>query len=142
MFVKIFVFYNYYFFLLEEIVEELSRLKEKYKTHDNLVIGRCARKTIRYVEKNVMNFPNKYSVLKNRIIDSCYNILECIYRANIFQDKNDKKEIVVNIQMLNFYLEEALRKDLINNKKFISYASHLLELDKMVRSWFKYEKIK
>ena len=93
-------------------MEELNRLKEKYKTHDNLVIGRCARKTIRYVEKNVVNFPNKYSVLKDRIIDSCYNILECIYRTNIFQDKSDKKEIVVNIQMLNFYLEEALRKNL------------------------------
>lgn len=128
--------------LNENKIKKLNSLNEKYKIHDNLVIGRCARKTIRYVEKNVMNFPNKYSILKNRIIDSCYNILECIYRANIFQDKNDKKEIVVNIQMLNFYLEEALRKDLINNKKFISYATHLLELDKMVRSWFKYEEIK
>ena len=119
-----------------------NKLNEKYKIHDNLVIGRVARKTIRYVEKNIINFPNKYSVLKNTIIDSCYNILECIYRSNIFQDRSDKKEIVVNIQMLNFYLEEALRKDLINNKKFISYTSHLLELDKMVRSWFKYEEIK
>ena len=42
--------------------------------------------------------------------------------------------------MLNFYLEEALRKELINNKKFESYINHLLELDKMVRSWFYYEK--
>ena len=126
--------------LNEKKIKKLNKLNEKYKTHDNLVIGRYARKTIRYVEKNVMNFPNKYSILKNRIINSCYNILECIYRANIFQDINDKKEIVVNIQMLNFYLEEALRKDLINNKKFISYTSYLLEIDKMVRSWFKYEK--
>ena len=53
----------------------------------------------------------------------------------------DKKEVVVSIQMLNFYLEEALRKELINNKKFESYINHLLELDKMVRSWFYYEKI-
>ena len=42
--------------------------------------------------------------------------------------------------MLNFYLEEALKKDLISNKKFESYSTHLLELDLMVRSWFKYEK--
>ena len=79
-------------------------------------------------------------MLKNNIISSCYNILENIYRANIFQDINDKKEVVVSIQMLNFYLEEALRKELINNKKFESYVNHLLELDKMVRSWFYYEK--
>ena len=119
-----------------------NKLSEKYKTHDNLIIGRAARKTIRYIEKNTVNFPNKYSVLKERIIGSCYNILECVYRANIFQERRDKKEIVVNIQMLNFYLEEALRKDLINNKKFISYINHLIEIDKMVRSWFKYEEIK
>ena len=29
-------------------------------------------------------------VLKNRIIGSCYDILRCIYRANVFQDINDK----------------------------------------------------
>ena len=115
---------------------------EKYKVHDNLIIGRVARKTIRYIEKNTVNFPNSYNVLKTRIINSCYNILECIYRANIFQEKSDKKEIIVNIQMLNFYLEEALRKDLINNKKFISYTNHLIEIDKMVRGWLKCEEVK
>ena len=117
-------------------------LKEKYKIHDNLIIGRVTRKTIRYIEKNTVNFPNKYKVLRERIIDSCYNILECVYRANILQDISDKKEIIVNIQMLNFYLEEALRNNLINNKKFISYTNHLIEIDKMVRSWIKYEEIK
>ena len=101
---------------------------------------KSARKTIRYIERNTISFPNTYKVLKNNIITSCYNILENIYRANIFQDINDKKEVVVSIQMLNFYLEEALRKELINNKKFESYVNHLLELDKMVRSWFYYEK--
>ena len=119
-----------------------NKSSEKYKIHDNLIIGRTARKTIRYIEKNTVNFPNKYCVLKERIIGSCYNILECIYRSNIFQEKKDKKEIIVNIQMLNFYLEEALRKDLINNKKFISYINHLIEIDKMVRSWFSYEEVK
>ena len=61
----------------------MEELNEKYKIHDNLVIGRCARKTIRYVERNISNFPNKYSILKNRIIDSCYNILECIYSVTV-----------------------------------------------------------
>ena len=87
-----------------------------------------------------MSFPNIYKVLKTRIIESSYSILENIYRANIFQEIDYKKEVVVNIQMLNFYLEEVLKKDLISNKKFESYSNHLLELDLMVRSWFKYEK--
>lgn len=109
---------------------------------DNLIIARACKKTIKYIEKNTENFPNNYIVLKNRIIDSCYNILENIYRANIFQDINDKKEIIVNIWMLNFYLEDALKKKLISKKKFESYTNHLIEIDKMTRGWFKYEEVK
>lgn len=120
----------------------LNKLSEKYKIHDNLIIARSARKTLRYIEKNTENFPNEYKVLKSKIVDSCYKILEWTYRANVFQEKEDKKEIIVQIQMLNFYLEEALRKDLISNKKFTNYTNHLIELDKMVRGWFKYETVK
>ena len=126
--------------LTEKKKKKLESLAIRYKSHDNLIIGREARKTVRYIEKNTENFPNKYIVLKNKIISSCYNILENIYRANVFQEKSDKKEICVQINMLNFYLEEALRKGILTNKKFINYSSHLLELDKMTRSWFKYEK--
>lgn len=122
--------------------QKLKKLSEKYKIHDDLIIARSARKTIRYIEKNTENFPKEYKVLKGKIIDSCYKILEWTYRSNIFQEKENKKEIIVHIQMLNFYLEEALRKDLISNKKFTNYTSHLLEIDKMVRSWFKYEEVK
>ena len=106
------------------------------------MIAASTRKTIRYIERNISNLPNKNIVLKNKIIESCYSILENVYRANIFQDIEDKKEIIVNINMLNFYLEEALRKELITYKKFESYVNHLLEIDKMTRSWFLYEKSK
>ena len=121
---------------------KLNKYAEKYKTHERLLIASTTRKTIRYIERNVSNFPNKYYVLKNKIIESCYSILENIYRANIFQDKSDKKEIIVHINMLNFYLEEALRKELITYKKFESYVKHLIEIDKMTRSWLNYEENK
>ena len=121
--------------------QKLIKTKEKYKVHENLIIARSARKTLRYIEKNTENFPNKYSALKTRIIESCYNILEWIYRANVMQDMDSKKEIVVQIQMLNFYLEEAMRKDLLTSKKFLKYAEYLVELDKMTRAWIKYAKI-
>lgn len=91
---------------------------EKYRIKENLIIAKQARKTIRYIEKNAINFPTQYKVLRDNIIKTCYIILEFIYRANIFQDINNKKEIVVQIQMLNFYLEEAYRKELISSKKF------------------------
>lgn len=127
--------------LSEKKKNKLDKLSEKYKVHENLIIARKTRKTIRFIEKNTHNFPNEYKILKDKIIMSCYNILEWIYRANIFQDKDDKKEICVHVQMLNFYLEEALKKGILSSKKFISYTHHLLEIDKMVRGWLKYEKI-
>lgn len=126
--------------LNEKQKNKLNRYARKYQTQEKLIISATARKTIKYIEKNASNFPNQYYVLRNKIIDSCCSILENIYRANIFQDICDKKEIIVKIQMLNFYLEEALIKGLINNKKFNCYVSYLLEIDKMTRGWFNYEK--
>ena len=94
-----------------------------------------ARKTVRYIEKNTSNFPKNYKVLKDKIISSCYLLLESIIRANVYQEVIYKKEVVVQIQMLNFYLDESLNKGLLTEKKFISYTNHLIEIDKMVRSW-------
>lgn len=106
------------------------------------MIAKEARKTVRYIERNVSSFPNQYKVIRDRIINSSYDILRGIYKANITGNLSDKKDIVIDIQMLNFYLEEALRKDLININKFEIYIKHLTSLDLMVRSWFKYEKSK
>ena len=126
--------------LSERKIYKLKKYVEKYNPHEKLLIASNTRKTIRYIERTIVNIPNKHMVLKNKIIESCYSILEHIYRANIFQDIEDKKEIIVKINMLNFYLEEALRKELITPKKFESYVKHLIEIDKMTRSWFNYEK--
>ena len=108
--------------------------------NDNLLIARSVRKTITYVEKNIYNFPNEYKVLKERIINSCYDILENIYWANLDQNVFYKKEILVQIKMLNYYLKQALDKEIITKKKFLSYGNHLLEIHNMVNSWCGYEK--
>ena len=118
---------------------KLNKIKKKYTSEEKLIIAKVARKTLRYIEKNTENFPTKYAVLRNRIINTCYDILEWIYRANVFQELSDKKEIIVKIQMLNFYLEEAYNKDILSHKKLINYGNYLLELDKMIRAWFSYE---
>ena len=109
---------------------------------DNLLIARSVRKTINYVEKNIYNFPNEYKVLKERIINSCYDILENVYRANLYQNITSKREVLVQIRMLNYYLKQALDKELITKKKFLSYGKHLMEIHNMVYSWCDYEKSK
>ena len=107
---------------------------------DSLLIARNVRKTINYIEKNIYNFPNEYKVLKERILNSCYDILENVYRANLDQDINFKRETLVQIKMLNYYLKQALDKELITKKKFLSYGNHLTEIHNMVYSWCGYEK--
>ena len=119
---------------------KLDRIYNKYKIKNKLIIERVARKTVRYIEKNTENFPNKYRVLRDKIIESCYTLLESIIRANVYKETCYKKEAIVQIQMLNFYLEEVFNKNILTEKKFISYTNHLLEVDKMVRSWITNEK--
>jgi hypothetical protein len=80
--------------------------------------------------------------IEDKIINCSYNILENIYRANTFQEIEYKKEIIVQIELLNFYLEEAYIKNILTEKKFINYTNHLIEIDKMVRSWIINEKNK
>lgn len=108
--------------------------------NDNLLIARSVRKTITYVEKNIYNFPNEYKVLKERIINSCYDILENVYRVNINQNIDSKREALVQLKMLNFYLKQALDKELITKKKFLSYGNHLLEIHNMISSCCEHEK--
>ena len=48
--------------LTEKKKKKLESLAIRYKSHDNLIIGREARKTVRYIEKNTENFPNKYII--------------------------------------------------------------------------------
>ena len=122
--------------------DKLDKIYNKYKIKNRLIIERVARKTVRYIEKNTINFPKEYKVLRDKIIDSSYTLLENIMRANIFQEVEYKKEIIVQIQILNFYLEEAYIKNILTEKKLISYTNHLIEIDKMVKSWFSYEKSK
>ena len=62
---------------------KFKKYAEKYKTHERLMIAASTRKTIRFIERNISNLPNKNIVLKNKIIESCYSILENVYRANI-----------------------------------------------------------
>ena len=121
---------------------KLNKLYNKHKIKNKLIIERVARKTVRYIEKNTSNFPKNYKVLKDKIISSCYLLLESIIRANVYQEVIYKKEVVVQIQMLNFYLEESLNKGLLTEKKFISYVNHLIELDNMIKSWLSNEKSK
>ena len=105
--------------------------------HDKLLISIKVKKTIEYIEKVANNYPKIEYVLKNKILDACYELLELTYKANIYHDKKYMKEILVKIRIIEYFV-----KKLINFKKYENIGNHLLEINKMVNSWILCEKIK
>ena len=126
--------------LLKMNEEKLKKKVIKYTSNEKFIIARRARQTLNFIIKNTECFPVKYVVLKNNIITEAYSMLRNIYKANILKDINDKKEIIVNIEMLNYYLDESLRRGILSKKKFLSYGKYLYEIDQMIRSWIINEK--
>ena len=109
---------------------------------DKLLIVTKVKKTIEYLEKITCNFPNKEYVLKNKIIETSYNILELTYKANIHKEIVYIKDIIVKIRMLEYYIKISLDKKIINYKKYENIGNHLLEINKMIVSWSYNEKNK
>ena len=107
---------------------------------DKLIIARKTKRTIDYIEKNIYNISNDYKVLKERILNCLYDILENVYRANIEQDRKYKEEVIVQIKMLNYYLKKCMDLELITKSKFLNYGKYLSEIHDMVNSWMEYEK--
>ena len=60
--------------------------------HDKLLISIKVKKTIEYIEKVTKNYPKIEYVLKNKILDACYELLELTYKANIYHDKKYMKD--------------------------------------------------
>lgn len=110
--------------------------------YDKLLISNKIKKTILYIEKMLENYPHTENILKNKILDKSYELLELTYQANIFKEVCYMKNIIVNIRMLEFYIKKSLDKKIINYKKYETIGNYFLEINKMVNSWILSEKVK
>ena len=107
---------------------------------DKLQIITKVKKTITYITKTLENFPNKEHILKNNIEDTFYELLKNIYKGNIHKDAFYMKEAIVNIRMIEYYTKQSLEKKILSYKKYENLGKYLLEINKMINSWIKYEK--
>ncbi len=109
---------------------------------DKLLIATNVKKTIEYIEKLAVNYPNKENVLKNRLINTMYDMLENVYMANISTEdrKNYIRKVITNIKMVDYYLKISVDKKIISLKKYVIVGNHLLDINKMVIMWLKNEK--
>ena len=49
------------------------------------------------------------------------------------------KEAIVNIRMVEYYTKQSLDKKILSYKKYENLGKYLLEVNKMINSWIKYE---
>lgn len=105
--------------------------------NDRLVLARKCKKTIEYISNICDNFPHKYIELKNRIVNTSFDVLELIYTSNI--DFSNKKYIIPKLKMLDYYLKLSYKKEIISKRKYEVTSSYLLELVKIVMGWINEE---
>ena len=87
----------------------------------NFKILSSSYKTINYINKLLVNYPNKEVILKHNIEKNNYKIIELIFSYNI-NDTNrikDKylKALLVSLSMLDFYLRVSYDKKIISKHK-------------------------
>ncbi len=111
---------------------------------ETLLINTKVKKTIEYLDKIVENYPKTETVLRNELNIKCYRLLENCYYAKYSQTESQKYKLdmIVDINMIDYYLKRSMEKKIISYKKYNKIGTHLLELMKMVMSWMKNEKTK
>lgn len=86
------------------------------------------------LDKFLNNYPRKEYELRNRLVNTSYDLLELVYRSNYKKDYLDR--ISSLISMLDFYLELSFKKKIINEKRVMNMSNKLLIINKMVYKWY------
>lgn len=99
---------------------------------------------LKYMESNILiNIPKVYSSYRRGIEDNIIELNSNIIRANIntgnIRNKY-QKEVLVNISMIDLYLDILLELKIINKKKFMTIINMLNEIRKMTNGWIENEK--
>ena len=109
-------------------------MNEKFKLID------VTKGLIDYITSLVANYPRVKYDLKSRILDTSHSILKGIYKANIRDDRLEiQKDILVDISMLDYYLDYSYKNKLITYKQLSKAAGILTTVRKMMSGWIKSE---
>ncbi len=106
--------------------------------NEKFIIAIKMKSLITSLNEIIVNYPRSEFVLKDRVTNVGYDILELIYLANTKEDRLEiQKEIIVKICMLDFYLEVSYNKKIISVKKLKSISLKLNEIKKLTYGWVK-----
>lgn len=111
--------------------------------HEKLAVVNDIKKTIFYLDKIIVNFPRTEKVLKDKISNTYYEVLELIYFSNLLDVKERivyQKRIISKIKMIDFYFKITCDKKYISYKKYLKIGKFLLNIIKQLYGWIRYEK--
>lgn len=89
----------------------------------------------------LINYPKKDIIIKKRIINTLFELLELVYLANNKTDDkiNIKYECLSKISMIDFYFEYSYKKNYISLKNLNTYIFNLTKINKMLHGWINNE---
>lgn len=95
------------------------------------------KKAIVYTDKILINFPRTEIILKTRISNCFYDILEYSYMGLIDNDnrKNIIKNILTKLKMLDFYLKLSFDKGAISHKSIKTLGINLRGITSLYYAW-------
>ena len=86
--------------------------------NSNFSLLNNAKKTILYINKQLVNFPKSEVVLKQNIEKTMYEIIELIFSYSINDTLRIKikylKDLIIKLSMLDFYIATSFDKRIIS----------------------------
>ncbi len=100
--------------------------EEKISINDRLLIATRFKKTIIYIEGMLDNYPHKYLEIKEHISKALYEILECIYLANIVELNNEMDYKIISLKKTILHDEVVIESNKAPWKDILSvYAARV-----------------
>lgn len=104
--------------------------------NSNFALLNNSKKTIAYINKQLINYPKAEVVLKQNIEKNMYEIIELIFSYSISDIERIKmkylKDLIIKLSMLDFYIATSFEKRIISKKKFESTTMFIIEIRKIV----------
>ena len=103
--------------------------------NSNFALLNNSKKTIAYINKQLINYPKSEVVLKQNIEHNMYEIIELIFSYSIDDVERIKvkylKDLIIKLSMLDFYVASSFEKRIISKKKFESTSMYIIEIRKI-----------
>lgn len=97
------------------------------------------REIIVYLDGMLENFPKKDLEISRTIKEESYVMLKLAYSANVTTElkerQNNLEQIIVRVKLLDFFVNIAYDKKIINQKKYLKVGQRLDDIIKYVTGW-------